>query len=558
MAITPEQARAELERRRAARAGGQQAAGSASVITPEMARAELERRRAAKQASPAQPAGADQPGYIESLGRGGLQGATLGHGEEIQAAASALGISPTDALRMAGAGPIGGAAIAGGRALQALYSKGPSGIVDDYRRERDEARAKNEAAKQANPKTYMAGQIGGGVATALVPGAAPATIGKAAVAGAGIGALAGVGGTDADLTRGEIKDVAKDAAVGGATGGAFGAAAKPIATAVGGVLGAVSKNLQNLGQARLFKAAVGQNKRAFVQVDGKGLMEKAGQYLDDLGVGLGDSTEGIAKKLTTRVDTLRTSLDDTVSALDAASGGKITVSPQAIADRIEKEVAEPMKKIVASRKDYAEIMDEVQAIRGVDRPISFAEAAEQRAGVQKQINYDSFNKRDVVAGARRQIARIWNDEIDKQAEGLLKSAGKKGDAYKELRHEFALAQELLGHVANRVQGNAANRVMSPSDYGMGGIAGIMTGNPFLGAVAAISNHLGRVYGNAAAGRAAINISRVAASGKRGTEAVLPAALRGARAVPPVSSGAQQARMLPTGVVAVNENDRNGR
>ena len=121
----------------------------------------------------------------------------------------------------------------------------------------------------------------------------------------------------------------------------------------------------------------------------------------------------------------------------------------------------------------------------------------------------------------------------------MRQSGKAGDSYRELRHEYSLVKELLGHVNSRVQGNAANRFVSPSDYGLGGIAGVMTANPAIGLAAGVANHLGRVYGNAAAGRAAINMAKAAASSGRAAQAILPPLLRGIITNPP-SPGDQNA------------------
>lgn len=493
----------------------------ATPPTPE----ELSAAGGAPQSAPAPGGAAPPPSKLRSAAIGASQGATLGFGDELKATADALGIDPESLARAFAASPLGGApAYTGVKTLQALAQKGPSGIANDYRASRDAQRAELAAAEKANPKSYMAGQIAGGVVPALVPGGAPATLGRAAVAGAGYGAAAGLGSSEADVTRGDVAGAAKDTAAGGAVGAAAGAAGH----ALSGLAGWSAEKLRGLGQARLFKAAVGQTKKAFTQLNGKGLLEKAGQYLDDMGIGFGDSTESIGQKLTARRDALGGALDEMVSSLDQASGGAVRVPAAEVADQIEKKVAAPLKRLAAAQGDYRQVMGEVENIRAIGQDMTFAEAAQQRAAMQAQVNYDVRNSRDIAAKAKREMAQIWNDVIDQKAEGLLKIAGKAGDAYRELRHEFSLAQDLLGHVNSRVAGNAANRVMSPSDYGAGGVAAIMTSNPVAGIAAATANHMARVYGNAAAGRTAINMARAASSSRSAAKALLPATLRAER------------------------------
>lgn len=518
----------------------------ASILRAELLRRELARRQSAAQTSsqtldqyPAQAPTSD-PTLGEAIVRGGAQGLTLGWEPQLAGAAAAMTPARGTLAPM-----LSNPSLSPGLSFgMALANKPNEQIVADYRATRDSEVRANEAAQKAHPVVYGGAELVTGAATtALTGGAGGAAKGaqtasrlakaaKAAKTGAGVGAMAGLGSSKADLTKGEFGAAAADTLVGAGFGAGIGAASEPVANAVGGVLKYGANKLRELGQARLFKAAVGQTKRAFTQMNGKGLLDKAGQYLDDMKIGIGDSTESIGRKLAARRDSIRDTLTKTVEALDQFSGGSISVSPSAVADAIEKKVAAPLKKLAAARGEYADVMVEVKAIREVGQPLNFSEAVAQRQAAQQQINYDVVNKRDIMADARREIARIWNDEIDKQAEPLLKKAGKAGDAYRELRHEFSLVDELYGHVQNRMNGNKAIRVLSPTDHGMGWTAALMTGNPVLGLTAAIANHLGRVYGNASAGRVAIGIAKAASRSEAVAERYLPQTLRSPRVMPP--------------------------
>jgi hypothetical protein len=460
-----------------------------------------------------------QPSGTEAFLRGGAEGASLGMSDELTGAAKAIGVEPVDFAMAYAKGPIAMASYLATKAGSAWAKNGNAGIVDDYRVGRDEARTANKAAEKAHGGLYTTGKVAGGVVTAAT--AAPASIPAMVATGGGMGAAAGLGESEADLTRGQFKEAAVDAAkgagVGMAAGAVGGVAAKALPTA--------AKSLRELGRGRLFKAAVGQNKKAFTQINGKGLLDKSGQYLDEMGIGFGDSTESIAAKLAQRNESLDGSLESMVGALDSTA--KVPrISPFEVAARIEKQVAEPLKRIAANRDEYAQIMREVEGIRELGKEgVSFTEAAAQRRAVQQKINYDKRNGLDAAAEAKSKIAQIWNDIIDEKAEPLLKSMGKGGDSYRELRHEAGLVKELLKHVKDRAAGNAANRAMSPSDYGAGAIGGIMTSNPFVGAAAAAANHLARVYGNAAAGRTAINMARMISTSPRAAKSITPAIAR---------------------------------
>jgi hypothetical protein len=101
------------------------------------------------------------------------------------------------------------------------------GLLEAYRQGRGEMRDMGRAAEKENPNLYLATNIVGGAA--IPAGAATkatTVLGAAKLGGrtsAGLGALAGLGGTEADLTKGEVGGAAGGTALGGVVGGAFGA-----------------------------------------------------------------------------------------------------------------------------------------------------------------------------------------------------------------------------------------------------------------------------------------------------------------------------------------------
>lgn len=125
----------------------------------------------------------------ESAVLGALQGLSQGFGEEIAAGGRAYGFGIP------------------GAEMLAEPDSGP----EKYRSAVKEGRALNEAARAANPGTYLAGQVAGAVAPAAI---LPASGMRGLVATAGQGTLEGAGYSDADSLRG----LAGDTALGGAFG----------------------------------------------------------------------------------------------------------------------------------------------------------------------------------------------------------------------------------------------------------------------------------------------------------------------------------------------------
>lgn len=105
-----------------------------------------------------------------------------------------------------------------------------------------ESRAAYNKARDANPWSYMGGEVGGALATAVVPGAGALNAGRAATTMGKIGRLAaqgaisGTGFSEADSPAGIAWDATKGAGIGavigGITSGLTGMTARPVAEVV--------------------------------------------------------------------------------------------------------------------------------------------------------------------------------------------------------------------------------------------------------------------------------------------------------------------------------------
>lgn len=134
---------------------------------------------------------------LESAGLGALQGGSLGFADELEGGLKAL--------------------------PEAMISD--KKLKDLYQQYRDMARKRYSEAKEANPKSYLAGELGGGLTSAVIPGGAIAK-------GIGLGAGSALGASDADLTKGEIGQATKDTIIGGTIGGTLGAVGQKIGTSL--------------------------------------------------------------------------------------------------------------------------------------------------------------------------------------------------------------------------------------------------------------------------------------------------------------------------------------
>lgn len=160
--------------------------------------------------------GSKSAAFVQGIG----QGATLGFGEEIAAGLSA--IMP-----------------------QKGKSRSFKQIAEDYRRIRDEERARNAAAAEQNPGSYLAGNVAGSVALPGMAAAKTVGLGAKIATGAKVGAATGAA---AGLGTGEggVADQLSSAAAGAAIGGTVGAAVPVAGAGVGKIKEAAGEFVKRL------------------------------------------------------------------------------------------------------------------------------------------------------------------------------------------------------------------------------------------------------------------------------------------------------------------------
>lgn len=247
---------------------------------------------------------------LESLLRGGKQGVSMGFGDELTGA--------------------------GESALGSL------GLLPDktYEQARDEARLADEAAQAANPMTYDAGQIAGGVAGTFLPGGVVATAGKgltgvkalgaAAVLGAGAGGLSAAGESKAGVSDANLyKDVGQGMLVGGATGGVL----KGLGMGASAALG--DEGIYAMKEAAKGNSLSGQS---------KGILDQEAQKLE----------------IGTLSDVLKGRTDVTGKAVSEAKNLSLLDDPKQLsqflneyADSIKKEFGSPLNDAVSSLRKAA-------------------------------------------------------------------------------------------------------------------------------------------------------------------------------------------------------------
>lgn len=248
-------------------------------------------------------------------------------------------------------------------------------------------RENNRQAAKEYPKTFLAGEIGGGLATILpamlLPGGQPAAAARAATlaskikqgaaAGAGYGAVVGAGNAESapDAASGEaIIDTGMGALKGGAAGGLFGAALPPVLQAGGAAVRAVTNPIQayrdptgfaarKTGEA-LYRDGGGQNSAGVAQMLQKGdeiAQTVPGTVLADVG---GDATK---KLMRSAINTPNQETTAFQKMLDTRAKGQAQV--------IEDKIITPH---FGDPKAYTQNLDDILAKRNAEATPAFEKA----------------------------------------------------------------------------------------------------------------------------------------------------------------------------------------
>jgi hypothetical protein len=445
---------------------------------------------------------------------------------------------------------------AGGAAVDWVSGKDGS-FGDNYRRRQKEIEAYLTEAEKQNPKSYTAGNIGGGIATMAVPGlnmlapvkgaSAAGNIARLATAGglAGAGSSSNTIGSYKDA-QGLAVDTAKGAAIGATTGGLFEGAGKVFGKYLNPeelrrfanekavkAAGATGPDMTKLGTENIQKAGKQLlNRRIVTPMAG---LEKIAERSEALKETSGEAIGSAIKKIDDNVnDVVRTvgELELSPEQLKAVSA-ELGVAPvprqqwwktdkteitkaikerfqfnnEKVAQRIEDELITPNIDNYMIDKDIGKLKTLVEKMRSTGiKPLEFGQRVKKTQG--KQVN---FNSDDIPAGFQQDIYGILASELDDsvQKTGDLMKIARGGtqegaeatnkaalEGYKSAKGDYWASDKALEFAEKGLGRERGNRQFSLTDY-LTGIAGTSVGGPAAlptGAALSAGNKFARKYG----------------------------------------------------------------
>lgn len=387
-----------------------------------------------------------QPSGTESTVRGAVQGLSYGLADE---------------------------ATGGLQAVGDLFDSGNdfTDLPELYKKRRDESRAAYDAAQAANPSAYMAGNIGGAVATSFIPGLGVLNAAKGATLAGRVGLSAAQGGLAAfgQSKADNAGDLARDTAIGGTIGAATqGIGEKVLSPAISRAGQAI-----NASKDSLMKKAVGATgaQAAKFSDDAAGEMSNYIKF--------GDTPEKIASRLSAAKEAAGENISAQLAKMDEAG---VSVSVDDIVASLESKIQE-LRKVSGNEGTIGQIEKAIKNLyeRGESNvPLSFAEQAKRN--FQSQVNYFSpeFEKKGATL-----VADAFRQEVEKKAT----------QANPEIAKSFMESKRLYG-LLSPIAEAAQKRAAQQSSAALGGFSDM--------ASAAMGGVLGGGVG-AAAGVAAKNV-----------------------------------------------------
>lgn len=376
--------------------------------------------------------------------------------------------------------------------LEALWEKAkgdPTTFGELYKTKRDESRANYEQAQKDNPLTYGAGQIGGAIGTAFVPGLGGANIAKLGA----LGAAQGLGASEADLTEGDVTGAARDVAIGGALGAGAGVAGNLIskglskaAPAVRNVFSKGANKLDEVAEALAVKAtgATGNQASKFAPNAGR-------ELLDQKLVKFGDTAYDIAERVGQRHQTAGKVIGESLEELENRG---VKASVDDVVRSLESQVDE-LSKTPGNEKIVKQLKDQIDNLynRG-ESNIGIKTAEEAKRNFQGQTNYFSDEAEKKATG---RLANAFKNEVEKVA--------TKADP--QLAQKFIDEKNAFG-LLSPIKEAAEKRAMQQAQSPFGGLTDIITGAT-MGPKGLASKYTIEQTGRRAASSGAIMVDKLA-------------------------------------------------
>jgi hypothetical protein len=427
-----------------------------------------------------------------------------------------------------------------------------------YVERRDENIKRLEQERRAHPAASAVGDVLGIGGSAILSGpalealgiAAPAVKGasfgqkvyEGARAGGALGLASNPGDVEGVIDPIQGSERLHNAELGALVGGGSTAAAEGLSTGAR----ALGDKLKTAAERRSFKG-LGPYSREAQQAYSKGQLESVGRELLDSGIYDGKmpvSYQKVAEragkvrgetgeKIGALLDALESragaaegaTAADQAFAVPGKTAAKAGVSRQAIADALEHDLL-TSGALPGSAPDNASLKALIEEFRnGGESILPLKQARELKQLAKSAINWDRLPGADIPLKEQfyRSLYGKVGSGLEDAASALAGDAGEgTAKEYMALKNRYGAMKQAERIAGKREAKEFANRLISPSDYMMGGLgatAGFASGGDLedrikrglVGAGAGAANHMARIYGNQVAARLLDSVASKASS-----------------------------------------------
>lgn len=460
--------------------------------------AQLDAKRAAEDAQKVDEKPYTMPESIEAFGKSAADMATMGYLPQIQAGVSQL-------------------------------TKGGAPSVKDYVRERDTAIDELAQLKQRQPLASTlgagAGLVGGAIATGGMGAAAKgASMAQKLFQAAKIGGAQGLLANPGD-TEGEIGLQAKERLQNAAIAAPLSALGQGVSEKLPGLVKSGAEKLKDASQKAAYQA-LGARKRFVSQNLAKDNLKEIGQTLLDKEVitKTPTSLEKMLDRVVNKTEESGQSLDSLINKLaekEEKVFGRAKATDKSIAVPGQRPPRGGIDKSAISKSMYDDLIQDLplESVQGQNQkfaamiddfnqggPMSLKEANDFKIKLGKMIKWDRLPNADIPIEEQfyRSLYSKLRQGTEDSAEFL---AGETGDLarYLKAKKDYGNLKNAELILKDKIAANEANRMISPSDYFMGGVGSVAGGllgdspedkakNMVLGAGLGGANKMVRQYG----------------------------------------------------------------
>lgn len=368
----------------------------------------------------------------------------------------------------------------------------------------------SQTGQAAGALARAPGFIRGSIPALFGTGAAAESVGgriaQGALGGAGSGLLSNPGDTIGEDSGLQLGPRLENAVIGGAGGALFSAGGELLSGAKGYLKGLANRQAFN---------ALGPAARDAKMALAKGDVENIGAQLLDNGVigvvprsygTIAERAGKAAEKSGAELGALRNELEQAQIAKAVSGQNPNLVNKKDIASELEKTLSQS-NELHGSPEFNAKVKSAANYYDASGNPeLTINQAARLKKQVGNRINWKKLPGMDVSDAEQidRGLYNILKNAEEKSAEAVAGDAGKQTlAAYKGLKNKYGALSAAEMIAKNKEASTLANRLISPSDYGVGLIGSVIGANKsenpvvggLTGAALGLLNKGARQYGS---------------------------------------------------------------